>query len=317
VAWFGKKEEKKKGASILKTLEDPAVPAVPSASILDGDENAATPVEGINLGRLARIQPFNSVAISLLRLFDRDDVNVKEVVRLVQSDPALAAETLAFVNSPLFAVRESITDLQHAISVLGVDNTKSLATTLAMRSMLKSAPKAQVVRRLWRHSIATAMIASELAPIYGVAPDLANTAGVLHDVGRMGLLAEYRDDYGRMVLSLFDNVEAVLLAERELCALDHCDVGMYLGKVWELPQVFQDVAAKHHKAKGDTGILGLIHVACAMADDMTFSAIAHRGVLPVAERVAECVPEKWREQVKARWAGSEQRILDKVNILDF
>jgi len=37
----------------------------------------------------------------------------------------------------------------------------------------------------------------------------------------------------------------------------------------------------------------------------------------VAERVAECVPEKWREQVKARWAGSEQRILDKVNILDF
>jgi hypothetical protein len=39
--------------------------------------------------------------------------------------------------------------------------------------------------------------------------------------------------------------------------------------------------------------------------------------MPVADRVAECVPEALREQVKTRCAGSEQRILDKISVLDF
>ena len=98
MGWFESKEEKRKPnilKKIRKTLEDSAASSIPCTSILDGDENALTPVEGAGLGRLARIQPFNAVAISLLRLFDSEDVDLKQVMRLVQSDPALATETLA------------------------------------------------------------------------------------------------------------------------------------------------------------------------------------------------------------------------------
>jgi putative nucleotidyltransferase with HDIG domain len=311
VAWF---QKRKRSANLLRVIDSPTPSTAP---ILDGDENAATPVEEANLGKLARLQPFSPVAISLLRLFDRDDADMNEIVRLVQSDAAIAAETLAYVNSPLFALRESITDLHHAIAVLGADRVKNLATTLAMRAMLKSAPKTGVVRRLWQHSIATAVIASELAPIYGVKPDLANTAGLLHDLGRMALLAQYGEDYAHLVLRLHDSVEAVLQAERDLCELDHCDAGAYLGQVWKLPKVFQEVASGHHEAEGATGILGAIHTACAMADDMTFSAVSHRGVLTLKERVAKSVPEALRKQVEVRLAGAEQRIRDKVGLLDF
>lgn len=313
LAWFQSKT-KKRTHPITKALEQPTATAAP---ILNQDENTATPVEGQNLGKLARLCPFSPVAISLLRLFDREDMDLKEIVRLVESDATLATETLAYVNSPLFGVRESITDLQHAIVVLGANNVKSLTTTLAMRALLKSAPKPAVVRRLWRHSIATAVIAAELAPIYEIAPNLANTAGVLHDVGRMGLLAQYGEEYARLVLSQYDDVDSILQAERATCALDHCDVGMYLGMAWKLPAVFQEVASKHHQAKGQTGILGVIHVACAMADDMSFSAVSHRAVLPLEERVVECVPEGLRAQVKASWTGYEQRIVEKIEQLDF
>jgi hypothetical protein len=84
-----------------------------------------------------------------------------------------------------------------------------------------------------------------------------------------------------------------------------------------LPVVFQEVAAKHHQAKGQTDILGLIHAACAMADDLSFSAISHRGVLALEERVVECVPGSLRERVKTHCAGAEQRIHENVNALDF
>jgi putative nucleotidyltransferase with HDIG domain len=313
VGWFDKKR-KERVESISMALDAPKPNTV---SILDGDENALTPVEGLSLGRLARLHPFSPVAVSLLQLFDREQVSTQEIAKLLQSDPALAAETLAYVNSPLFALPDRVTELQGAILVLGAENIKRIAVTLAMRGMLKSAPKLAVTRRLWRHSVATALIAAELAPLYGVAPDLANTAGVLHDIGRIGLLAKDSEEYAQIVLKLYDNVDGILLVERAVCGMDHCAAGSYLCSGWALPAVFQETASRHHQAKGETGIAGLIHAACAMADDLTFAAISHRGVLTMAARVAESVPETLRAQVLALADGIETRIASKVDQLDF
>ena len=88
-------------------------------------------------------------------------------------------------------------------------------------------------------------------------------------------------------------------------------------RVWTLPAVFQEVTAQHHKAKGDTGICGLINVACAMADDMSFAAISHRGALGIADRVAESVPEPLREKVSKIGTGMEKRIVEKIEPFDF
>jgi HD-like signal output (HDOD) protein len=283
------------------------------APILNGEEGATTPVETSILGGLARLHPFSPVAVAVLQLLDREQTSTHEIARLLQSDPALAAETLAYVNSPLFPLRATITELNQAVLVLGAANTKQLTTTLAMRGFLKSAPNRAVTRRFWRHSLATGLIAAELAPIYGLSPDLANTAGVLHDIGRVGLLARNTAEYAQVVFNLHDNVEAILIAEREACGMDHCAAGAFLCRVWALPPVFQEVTSLHHSAKGETGICGLIHAACAMADDMSFAAISHRGVLPTADRIVESVPEGLREKVSTTLAAFEKRIVEKID----
>ena len=304
---------KKRVVKISAALDETRSASVP---ILDGKEDAVTPVETSILGGLARLHPFSPVAIAVIQLLDRDQSSTQEIARLLQSDPALAAETLAYVNSPLFALRENITELHQAVLVLGAENTRRLTATLAMRSFLKSAPNRAVTRRFWRHSLAAGLIAAELAPIYGVAPDLANTAGVLHDIGRVGLLARNTAEYAQVVFDLYDNVDAILTAEREACGMDHCAAGMFLCRVWALPALFQEVTSLHHRAKGETGIRGLIHTACAMADDMSFAAISHRGVLNLAERIAESVPEPLRKKVSAIGPGFEKRIAEKIDRFD-
>jgi len=276
LSWFDKRETRRKTiqSTLHKADEPPQIPA-----ILDGDEEKTTAVEDRMLGKLARLQPFSPVAIRLLRLFDRDDADINQIVKLVQSDAALAAEILAYANSPLIAVRGVVVDLHHAIAVLGANHTKNVATTLAMRSMLKKAPKPG-------------------------------------DVGRVGLLAQ-NTDYAQFIMSVYEDVPAILQAERDLCALDHCDVGMYLSHAWKLPDVFRDVASQHHRAEGQTDIVGLIHLSCSLADDLTFSAIAHRAGLPLEDRLARSVPEALRDGVRNRWAGAEDRIRQRVNALDF
>ena len=268
------------------------------------------------LGGLARLHPFSPVAVAVLQLLDQEQSSTQEIARLLQSDPALTAETLAYVNSPLFPLRTPIEELHQAVLVLGAENTRRLTATLAMRGFLKSAPNRAVTRRFWRHSLATGLIAAELAPIYGVAPALANTAGVLHDIGRVGLLARNTAEYAPVVFHLHDNLEAILTAEREACGMDHCAAGMFLCRVWALPALFQEVTSSHHKAMQETGIAGLIHVACAMADDMRFAAISHRGVLSMAERIVESVPQPLRAKVSALGTDVEKRIEEAINQFD-
>jgi HD-like signal output (HDOD) protein len=310
--WF-ERARKKRVDRISAALEGTKSASVP---ILNGEEGVATPVETSILGGLARLHPFSPVAVAVLQLLDREQSSTHEIARLLQSDPAMAAETLAYVNSPLFPLRANITELHQAVLVLGAENTRRLTTTLAMRGFLKSAPNRAVTRRFWRHSLATGLIAAELAPIYGVAPDLANTAGVLHDIGRVGLLARNTAEYARVVFDLHDNVEAILTAEREACGMDHCAAGMFLCRVWALPAVFQEVASLHHRVQEEMGICSLIHTACALADDMKFAAISHRGVLTAAERIVASGPERLREKVSTMGAAFEKRIAERIDQFD-
>jgi len=128
-------------------------------------------VETAELGPLAKLPPFAPVVISLLRLCDRE------------------------------GSRGAITSPALAIGLLGTEHTKSLATTLALRSMMKGAPRTAVVRRLWIHSVATAAIAQEFAAAFEVPKNLAHIAGILHDLGRMGLLAAHPAEYTRLALA--------------------------------------------------------------------------------------------------------------------
>ena len=203
-------------------------------------------VETAELGALAKLPPFRPVAISLMKLFDRDDVRTDEIAHLVESDPTLTSELLAVVNSPLFAFRNPVTSASHAISLLGVESTRSLATTLAMRSMAQGAPRTPVVRRFWVHSMATATVAQQFARHFPVDPHVVHVGALLHDLGRLGLLAAHPTDYSALALTAYDTTADILAAERSKFGMTHCQAGALLAKAWRLPLPLQQMMRHHH-----------------------------------------------------------------------
>jgi putative nucleotidyltransferase with HDIG domain len=304
---------KDRGSQMLRTLEEAPLGQPPAPTT----EGGGAPVENPAQGRLAQLPPFSPVVISLLRLFDRDNVELAEITRLIASDAATSAELLTLVNSPLFAMRVSVDDVAHAVPLVGIARTKELATALAMRAMLRDAPKTGVIRRLWKHCIATAVIAKELAPIYGVAAGVAHTAGMLHDVGRMGLLSAYRDSYAEVVLHAYDNVADILAKELAVCGMDHCEAGLYLAKSWGFPDAFCQVVQHHHGASEERGILSLVQTACAWADDLGFAAVSHADRAEPNTRIAGWMGDSDRAKALQRLPEIERLVFEEVESLDF
>ncbi len=116
--------------------------------------------------------------------------------------------------------------LRHAIAVLGLDRIKALAVTVAMRGFLgKPTP---LVHRCWRHSVACALVSEEISAIFDFSADRAYTAGIMHDIGRLGMLKTYPKEITPILNSSYADTAAVLSAEREALNVDHARAGSWL-----------------------------------------------------------------------------------------
>jgi len=260
-------------------------------------------VETPELGPLAKLPPFSPVIIRVLQLFGNEEVDLADVSKLVETDPALTGEILGVVNSPLYPISRSVTSASHGVALLGADQIKELATTLALRSMMRGSPKSGLVGRLWRHSVGSAVIARQLAPLFGVDKGLGYTAAIIHDLGRLGLLAAHGEAYARLTAAEHESAVAALAAERDLFGMDHCSAGLLLSRSWGLPVMFQDAIAHHHRSGCSAAVLGLVHAACRIADASAFESTWYRERRSASATAETCVQATAREQV-TRTLGS-------------
>ena len=224
------------------------------------------------LRRNCELPPIPSVAVALLGLLAKDDVGLGEVSDTLSADATIAAEVLRAANTAYYGIRGEVTSIRHAATLLGIARIRSLAATIGLRRYLGQSLRLPAVQRCWRHNIACASAAEQVAlRLGGNAPD-AYTAGLLHDIGRMALIVAHPTQYPAFLDAADTRGLELLRLERALMGMDHCEAGRWFAQQLMLPQVFQDVAGHHHDADavGPTDTLVRISVACQLADWMGY-----------------------------------------------
>src|ERR1039457_2615973 len=236
------------------------------------NQNSGELTQADRKGLLARIPAFPPIVLRLLDLLARDDVEIRELVALISSDPAFSAQILRVANSPIFGFRSQIDSLQSALVVLGLRRIRSLSMTLATANHMKAVLHIDELARCWRHMLACALLTEELARSCSAFEDRAYTAGLLHDVGRLGLLLAYPKEYAELLRHAERNALELLDVEHQTLGIDHCEAGRELAAQWNLPPDFQIVAARHHDPPNDgvLDLLTLVHLGCKLADSFGY-----------------------------------------------
>jgi putative nucleotidyltransferase with HDIG domain len=216
---------------------------------------------------LRDLPPFPGVALQLLTLIDRDDVEIGDIEQVLRMDPALSAKILQVTNSAFYGFRRPIDSLKQAAVMLGTTALKRTALTMALSGILSGRGRNEALQRCWHHSVAAALIAEELAKMLGEPSDRAYTAGLLHDIGRLALLAAYPDRWqGMLEVARRQGIEE-LAAERELFDIDHCAAGRWLAREWALPDELINAIANHHgDLICDSSLISIITAANVLAD---------------------------------------------------
>jgi HD-like signal output (HDOD) protein len=242
-----------------------------------------------------RLPPFPQVAIRVLQLANDENVQLHQLCDLIATDPAFASEVLTIANSILYAPRFPASSILQAIAVLGANHLQGMCLTVGVRAYLGKTLSHPAMRRLWRHNLACAMIAQELAATGFLDKDIAYTSGILHDVGRFALAVIQPKPYAALLETHRGPADSILEGEQELFGCDHCEAGEKLIASWKLPADFTAIVADHHQPvlkDGPWGMAELIKVSCSMADAAGFPAFPGCEVAPYSELLDQLPPRE-------------------------
>jgi putative nucleotidyltransferase with HDIG domain len=246
---------------------------------------------------LSSIPAFPPVVIRVLDLLAREDVNVREMVDLILSDAVFSAQVLRLANSPLFGHRSRIDSLHHALVALGLKRVQAITMTIATANYMKAALRMEELRRCWRHTLACAILCQEIARASSLPEDSAYTAGLLHDIGRLGLLVAYPREYANALKDADRESLALLDQERRLFGMDHCEAGCHLAEKWALPPEFRVIAGRHHDppSGSEMDMLSVVYFGCRLADVLGFHVV--RPLQPVGfDEIRAALPEPARHR---------------------
>jgi HD-like signal output (HDOD) protein len=114
-----------------------------------------------------RLPPFSPVALRVLQLASKENVQLHELSQLISCDQALSSEILAIVNSLAYAPRVPVASILQAIAMMGANHLQGLCLTVAIRGYLGKSIGHPIMQGLWRHNMACATIAEQLAALDG------------------------------------------------------------------------------------------------------------------------------------------------------
>jgi putative nucleotidyltransferase with HDIG domain len=265
-----------------------------------------------------RLPPFPQVALKVLQLVHSDNVSLVKLCELISADPAFAAEVLTVANSALYSPRYPSGSILQAVTVLGANTLQGMCITVGVRAYLGKTMSDPAMRCLWRHNLATALIAEQLAS-HGIGDkNIAYTAGILHDMGRIALAVVQPKKYAELLNAYRGAPIGLLEAERALFGQDHCETGSQLLRDWKLPQSFEAVVSEHHQARRTDGAwdLGeLMKVSCAMADVAGFAACPGCEVQPWDELV-EQLPARERRLFHSELESLTAEVAAAIHVME-
>lgn len=135
-----------------------------------------------------------NAALRLQLALDDPNCHIEDAIKLVLSEPQLAARTVALANSAAFnRSGEPVTSARTAVMRIGYSSLQTLVASLVVRQFgarIEDPVLRAKAEQLWEHTAHVAALAQVLARrVTFVNPDTAMFAAIVHEVGAFYLLS--------------------------------------------------------------------------------------------------------------------------------
>ena len=189
-----------------------------------------------------------TVAVRLLELSRNPETELRDVIAVIKTDPAITAKILKATNSSYFGFRTQITTIDRAVPLLGTTLVTSLALSFSLvDAAMTTGPLTTHYNAYWKQSIVHACAAETLSKLCARGQEGEYfLAGLLADLGRLAMLKTIPRDYLPVLEVARDTQRELVELETEALGVNHVEVGTKLMESWKLPAPLIDAVLLHH-----------------------------------------------------------------------
>lgn len=198
---------------------------------------------------IARLPAMPQILVKLIEHLQADDLGMPELAALIANDAGMTGKMLAVASSSAYHRTGRGVNLEQSLVALGTDMIKTLVISDSVFQTFNSFPHSGStdLRAFWKKSLAAAVIARDIARHMDY-PHLeeAYLAGLLHNVGRLALLATAPKEYAYNFTALDD--EDLCAVEQRTLQITHAEAGAWLVERWQLDSFLADAVLYHHES---------------------------------------------------------------------
>jgi len=225
------------------------------------------------------------VAVELVRAMSDANKRMDDLAADLTRDPGLCIKVLRLANSPFYGLQSRVASVRDAMAILGLRLVRSLVMAAAVGGALESYVRDPGLQTIWRHAFATAHCARAVAARCAVDVETAFTAGLMHDLGRLLMIALRPDAYAEAMRAGSDLRLHRIEAESSLLGLDHAEAGFVLAEHWRLPRAVTSAVRHHHRPSvlDDLTAADVVHVADLVVHTLDLEPTQDEAVPPIDE----------------------------------
>lgn len=203
-------------------------------------------VEKYAASKTLNLPIFPAVARELYAKISDENCSIGDIAAIIAKDQAMAGQMLKLANSAFFAGLNKVRTIKESIMRLGVRQVYNFLVAGSQKDFYASRDPviATHLEMLWKHALATAKGTQWLLRKTGY-PEEADEgflAGLFHDIGKL------------LLLKVFETIRA---ERKDVCLSDsfifeildamHVEQGYAMMTAWNIPEVYCEVAKRHHE----------------------------------------------------------------------
>ncbi|WP_321371482.1 HDOD domain-containing protein [uncultured Desulfuromusa sp.] len=189
-----------------------------------------------------------AVAVQILNAVQKEEAALCDLVKIISADPALTGKMLQIANSSFYALKNKVSSIDRALSVMGTNVIKNIALSFVIATDFRGEKQSNFnFDSYWRRSVTAAVAADLLSQQLGQKDDDIFVTALLQDIGMLVLFMNKKCAYSDLLQEASLSAAPLSDLERHHYSFDHQQVGAVLTRKWGLPESISMPIGYHHK----------------------------------------------------------------------
>ncbi|TYK67274.1 HDOD domain-containing protein [Colwellia echini] len=203
-------------------------------------------LDDISRGFSVPAQP--RLLLELLKLMADQNPDINAISDLISQDVAVSAAILKTINSPLYGLSRTITDIKMSVNYIGLFGVVTLVTGSLLKKSFDPKNCSINLDNFWKLTSNIASVAETIGQRYR--PNIANdkffSLGLFHACGVPVMAMKYKD-YQQVLDDALTTPEVSLTTiEEQKYGVHHSTIGYYVASSWRLPKDVCQIILQHH-----------------------------------------------------------------------